>query len=247
MKFTPEYFLARCKSPDSPQDILQAAFDAFPEDAIAVSFSGSEDVVLVDMAVQLRSDVRVFCLDTGRLHPETYQFIDMVRRRYRLNLEILLPDPIALGSLVREKGLFSFYEDGHHECCALRKVEPLRRYLEESELDAWVTGQRQDQSIQREVLPIVQRDEQFSSEERQILKFNPLAQWSSAQVWEYIWAHELPQNALHSKGYVSIGCEPCTRSILPHQHEREGRWWWEDDEVKECGLHETRPPDTTTH
>ncbi|BDM83381.1 phosphoadenylyl-sulfate reductase [Acaryochloris marina] len=218
-----------------PQKILKFALKKF--DNIAIAFSGAEDVILIDMAVKIRPDVNVFCLDTGRLHPETYGFIDQVRNHYNLNIELLFPDPEQVEGLVREKGLFSFYKDGHKECCSIRKVRPLRRKL--STLDAWVTGQRQDQSQTRSNLPVIQHDGAFSTEMHTLVKFNPLSNWTSDQVWQYIRAYEVPFNPLHSQGFVSIGCAPCTRSILPHQHERQGRWWWENPDDKECGLHAT--------
>jgi len=193
-------------------------------------------VVLVDMAAKLGGKFRVFSLDTGRLHPETYQFLDKAREHYGITVEAYFPKPEAVEKLVREKGLFSFYRDGHKECCDIRKVEPLRRAL--STLHAWVTGQRRDQSPgTRAQVPVVQIDPTFGSNGNQLVKFNPLANWSSQQVWAYIRENEVPYNALHERGFVSIGCEPCTRAILPGQHEREGRWWWEDATKKECGLH----------
>ena len=129
-----------------------------------------------------------------------------------------------------------FYKDGHKECCGVRKVVPLRRKL--STLDAWITGQRKDQSPGTRVsVPVVENDGAFSTEKNKLVKFNPLSNWSSTQVWEYIRSNDVPFNSLHDKGFISIGCEPCTRPVLPNQHEREGRWWWEDATQKECGLH----------
>jgi phosphoadenosine phosphosulfate reductase len=217
----------------NPRVILKAALSRF--DNIAVSFSGAEDVVLVDLASQIRPGIQVFTLDTGRLHPETYRLIETVRERYPIRLEVLVPDASALQRLVSEKGLFSFYKDGHTECCGIRKVEPLRRKL--ATLDAWITGQRRDQNPTRAELDEVEMDTAFSTPEHPLVKFNPLANWSSSQVWDHIEAYDVPFNELHRKGFVSIGCEPCTRAILPNQHEREGRWWWEDAAKKECGLH----------
>lgn len=217
----------------NPRAILKAALAHFEH--IAVSFSGAEDVALVDMASKLQPGVRVFCLDTGRLHPETYRFIERVREHYPIRLEILTPDSLALGRMVSEKGLFSFYRECHGECCGIRKVEPLRRQL--ASLQAWVTGQRRDQNPTRQDLAEVELDAAFSSADQPLYKFNPLCNWTSAQVWDYIEAYEVPYNELHLQGYVSIGCEPCTRPVRPHQHEREGRWWWEDAAKKECGLH----------
>ena len=203
---------------------------------IAISFSGAEDVVLIDMAVRLQTPLQVFTLDTGRLHTETYRFIERVRETYSIELDILSPDATELEPLVREKGLFSFYRDGHKECCGVRKVAPLRRKL--ATLDAWITGQRHDQSPgTRTALPVVQEDTIFSTNENPLVKFNPLANWSSTQVWDYIRSNDVPYNDLHSKGFISIGCEPCTQAALPNQHEREGRWWWEESTMKECGLH----------
>ncbi|MCF6204197.1 MAG: phosphoadenylyl-sulfate reductase [Methylococcaceae bacterium] len=217
-----------------PRSILKAALENF--DNIAISFSGAEDVVVIDMALNIRKDIKVFSLDTGRLHPETYQFIEKVRKHYKIEIEILSPERELLEPFVKEKGLFSFYEEGHQQCCGIRKVEPLRRKL--LQLDAWITGQRKDQSLDtRQDVPEVQIDTAFSSDEKQLIKFNPLLNWSSAQVWDHIEAYQVPYNELHQKGFISIGCEPCTRSALPNQHERAGRWWWEEATKKECGLH----------
>lgn len=217
----------------NPRTVLKAALARFEN--IAISFSGAEDVVLIDMASQLKPGIRVFTLDTGRLHPETYRFIEQVRERYPIQLDILSPDHRELEALVRAKGLFSFYRDGHQECCGIRKVSPLRRHL--AQLDAWITGQRRDQSPSREAVAEVELDGAFATPEHPLVKFNPLANWSSAQVWDHIEAYDVPHNALHRQGFVSIGCEPCTRPVLPNQHERQGRWWWEDAAKKECGLH----------
>jgi len=217
-----------------PQDVLAYALKEFSN--IAISFSGAEDVVLIDMAVRINPNVSIFTLDTGRLHPETYQFIEQVRKHYGVTIDVLFPDAVQVKKLVSEKGLFSFYEDGHKECCSIRKVEPLKKKL--LTLDAWITGQRRDQNPNtRMSVPLFQKDHQFSSKENDLVKFNPLASWSSADVWEYIRLEDVPYNALHDSGFISVGCEPCTKSIGPNQHEREGRWWWEQTEKKECGLH----------
>ena len=227
--------LAAAYAARHPREILALAVQEYAP-RLAVSFSGAEDVVLVDWAVKLVGKVRVFTLDTGRLHPETYQFIDKVREHYHILIEVFFPQADAVERLVREKGLFSFYRDGHKECCGIRKVEPLHRAL--ATLDAWVTGQRRDQSPgTRAQVPVVQLDPTFSLSDHQLVKFNPLANWTSAQVWTYIRENHVPYNPLHERGFVSIGCEPCTRPILPGQHERAGRWWWEEDTKKECGLH----------
>ncbi|MEC7120572.1 MAG: phosphoadenylyl-sulfate reductase [Pseudomonadota bacterium] len=220
-------------SADQPSAILKHAFSQGHD--VAISFSGAEDVVLIDMAASLRLPFRVFSLDTGRLHPETYQFFEAVRKHYQLNIEFCFPDAQAVQALVTEKGMFSFYTDDHKECCGIRKVQPLRQKL--ATLDGWVTGQRKDQSPTRTDVPLVQTDVGFSGEGKQLVKYNPLANWSSAEVWSYIRMMEVPYNALHERGFISIGCEPCTKPVLPNQHEREGRWWWEEATHKECGLH----------
>jgi len=217
-----------------PQTILRWALQRY--DNIALSFSGAEDGILIDMACNIQADIRVFSLDTGRLHPQTWDYLERMRNRYPITLELLTPQVEAVEQLVRSKGLFSFREEGHAECCNVRKVEPLRCRL--ATLDAWITGQRRDQSPQtRAAVPLAQYDEHFSSPGHKLVKINPLANWSSQQVWEYVREHQVPYNALHEQGFVSIGCAPCTRPVLPNQHEREGRWWWEDADNKECGLH----------
>lgn len=232
-KFNPEK-LAQEYSRQSPVSILKFALGSF--DDIAISFSGAEDVILIDMATKIKADINVFSLDTGRLHAETYRFIDRVREHYHIKINILFPDAEPLEELVRNKGLYSFYRDGHQECCDIRKLIPLRKKL--STLSAWITGQRKDQSPDTRLgVPVIEHDTAFSTAEHEIIKFNPLANWSSAEVWEYIKINNVPYNPLHEQGYTSIGCEPCTRPILPAQHEREGRWWWEDATKKECGLH----------
>lgn len=218
----------------SPHKIIRTALEQF--DNIAISFSGAEDVVLIDIAHRIRPDIQVFSLDTGRLHPETYQFIEKVRKHYGINIELVYPEAEAVQTLVREKGLFSFYEGTHKECCGIRKIAPLKKKL--LQVDAWITGQRKDQSPgTRAEIPVIQDDQGFAREGATLTKFNPLANWTSSQVWDYIRAYEAPYNALHDKGFISIGCEPCTRPVGPGQHEREGRWWWEEATKKECGLH----------
>jgi phosphoadenosine phosphosulfate reductase len=217
----------------TPQEIIQYALSSHEQ--VALSFSGAEDVVLIDMACNLGQEIHVFSLDTGRLHPETYRCIDKVREFYGIEIDLLLPDSVEVNRLVKEKGLFSFYQDGHNECCSIRKIDQLRRHL--ANLDAWITGQRQDQGITRVDLPVFQRDSAFSTDERELTKYNPLANWNSDQVWKYIRDNDVPYNELHDRGFPSIGCEPCTRAVGPHQHEREGRWWWEESSNKECGLH----------
>eukprot|EP00887_Chlorella_sp_A99_P007423 scaffold2.g7423.t1 len=198
----------------SPLEIIDHALAAFGSD-VAIAFSGAEDVALIEYAHLTGRPFRV--LDTGRLNPETYRLFDTVR----------------------EKGLFSFYEDGHGECCRVRKVRPLRRQL--AGLRAWITGQRKDQSPgTRQAVPVVQADPVFEGVEGgpgSLIKYNPLSNVTSQEVWNFLRVMAVPINELHACGYTSIGCEPCTRPVLPNQHEREGRWWWEDATAKECGLH----------
>ena len=217
-----------------PKQIIKFALEKF--DNIAISFSGAEDVVLIDLALKANKNIQVFSLDTGRLHPETYNFIETVRKHYGIDIELLSPNSDQLESFVKEKGLFSFFEDGHTECCGIRKIAPLKRKLATTQ--AWITGQRKDQSPgTRQSIPVFQQDTGFKGVDDQLFKFNPLANWSSEDVWNYIKMFDVPFNPLHQNGFVSIGCQPCTRPVLPNQHEREGRWWWENEGGKECGLH----------
>jgi phosphoadenosine phosphosulfate reductase len=225
-----------------PEDILRWGLERYGAE-LGIAFSGAEDVVLIHMASTLGLPFSVFTLETGRLHPETMRFIDTVRRRYSIDIALLSPDRAALEPFVRTKGLFSFYDDGHEECCGIRKIEPLRRHL--STLRAWASGQRRDQSpATRAGIAVIERDRTFSGSSGSLVKLNPLAGWTSSQTWDFIREHGVPFNPLHERGFVSIGCEPCTRAVLPGEHERAGRWWWEDTTKRECGLHigNTKPP-----
>ncbi len=225
--------LLRAVEGASPSRVVELALERFGRD-IAISFSGAEDVLLIEYAHQSGKPYRVFSLDTGRLHPETYRFFAKVEEHYGIRIEYCFPDAAEVEALVRKKGLFSFYQDGHGECCGIRKVAPLQRYL--AGVAAWITGQRRDQSPgTRAGVALVEQDGPR-------VKLNPLALTTSEEVWAAIRAFEVPYNALHTRGFVSIGCEPCTRAIVPGEHERAGRWWWEDATKKECGLH-VRPAD----
>ncbi|AEE84539.1 PRH26 protein [Arabidopsis thaliana] len=222
----------------SPLEIMDKALEKFGND-IAIAFSGAEDVALIEYAHLTGRPYRVFSLDTGRLNPETYRLFDTVEKHYGIRIEYMFPDAVEVQALVRNKGLFSFYEDGHQECCRIRKVRPLRRALKG--LRAWITGQRKDQSPgTRSEIPVVQVDPVFEGLDGgvgSLVKWNPVANVEGNDVWNFLRTMDVPVNTLHAAGYVSIGCEPCTRAVLPGQHEREGRWWWEDAKAKECGLH----------
>jgi phosphoadenosine phosphosulfate reductase len=192
-----------------------------------------EDIVLIAMMAEIRPDARVFALDTGRLHEETYEAAEAVCRKLGVRIEWHFPDRAAVEGLERSKGLYSFREslEKRHECCRIRKVEPLTRAL--SGLRAWVTGQRREHAVTRRNLPVVEIDEG----QGKILKLNPLAGWTEEEVREYVRKRRLPVNRLHVMGYPSIGCSPCTRPVAPGEDPRAGRWWWERPEHKECGLH----------
>ncbi|GAB4364668.1 MAG: phosphoadenylyl-sulfate reductase [Deltaproteobacteria bacterium] len=216
-----------------PNAVLAWALARYhPEIALASSFS-MEDIVLIAMMTQVRPDVRIFALDTGRLNEETYEAAEAVRTKFGIRIEWHFPDREAVESLEREKGLHSFREslDNRQECCRIRKVEPLSRAL--SGLRAWVTGQRREQSVTRGGLSVIEADPAHGG----ILKLNPLADWTGAQVEAYVRERNLPYNRLHDAGYPSIGCAPCTRAVAPGEDPRAGRWWWERPEHKECGLH----------
>ncbi len=218
----------------APQHIVRWALERFGA-GLKLAFSGAEDVALVHMAVETGLPFRCFCLDTGRLHPETHRFIETVRKHYGVTIELLSPTPGPVEALVRQKGLFSFYDDGHKECCGVRKLEPLRRGL--ADATCWMTGQRRDQSPTRSEVSALEVDASFQGAGPVLFKVNPLANWTLKQVWGYLRAEGVPTNELHERGYVSIGCEPCTRPPHPGEHERAGRWWWEAETQRECGLH----------
>lgn len=219
-----------------PAAILADAQQNFGNDLV-LAFSGAEDVVLIDLASRNGLPYRVFCLDTGRLHPETYEYLDRVRDHYGIAIEVFTPDPNLLQPFVAEKGLNSFYKDGHSECCGIRKVEPLGRAL--TGRRAWATGLRRDQSpATRAGLSHVEADTaHMNAAGEPLVKFNPLLDWSSSRVWDHIRFNNVPYNSLHDAGYISIGCAPCTRASRPGEHERAARWWWENDTKRECGLH----------
>lgn len=199
---------------------------------LACSFS-VEDVAVIDLAHAAGVEIGIFALDTGRLNEETYQTAEAVRERYGVAIDWYFPQRETVECLERGKGLFSFFEslENRHECCRIRKVEPLGRAL--AGLSGWITGLRREQSVTRADIPAIEVDAAHGG----ILKINPLVAWTDAQVWDYAERQRLPINRLHRQGYPSIGCAPCTRAIQAGEHPRAGRWWWEDPENKECGLH----------
>ncbi len=213
--------------------LLQWALKQFPSKMAVASSFGAEDVVLIDIMVKLDPAIKIFTLDTGRLNEETYEVMDKVRRKYGISIESYFPQAQAVEKLEREKGFYSFREsiENRKECCAIRKVEPLNRALRG--LDAWVTGLRRAQAVTRTTLQKVELDEAHNG----IYKINPLADWSQEDIQNYIKKNAVPYNRLHDEGYPSIGCAPCTRAIKEEEDIRAGRWWWENLEHKECGLH----------
>ncbi len=221
-------------APDATsEEILRVGIEAANGPvSLACSFS-LEDVAIIDIAHKAGLNLGVFALDTGRLNEETYEVADALVERYRLKIDWYFPRHDAVEALERAEGLFSFREslDKRHACCGIRKVEPLSRALKG--LKGWVTGMRREQSVTRSDLKAIERDDLNGG----ILKINPLIDWSEAQLTSYTEEHHLPKNRLYSRGYRSIGCAPCTRAVQPGEDARAGRWWWENPENKECGLH----------
>jgi phosphoadenosine phosphosulfate reductase len=203
--------------------------------AFSTSF-GAEDMVVLDLIRRHGFEIDIFTLDTGRLPDETYALMQQVEQRYGRCYQTFYPDAAAVQALVRDRGINGFYAsiDNRKACCEVRKVEPLRRAL--AGRAAWVTGLRAQQAVSRAQLPARSRDAAFGIE-----KFNPLHDWTETQVWEYVRSRDVPYNALHDRHYPSIGCAPCTRAITQGEDVRAGRWWWENPETKECGLHVHRP------
>jgi phosphoadenosine phosphosulfate reductase len=200
--------------------------------AVFASSLAAEDMVLTDLILRAKLPITIFSLETGRLHQETLDMLDRITATYGVEVKLFKPEPAAVDAYVQQNGLNAFYDsvDMRKECCRIRKVEPLKRALAGNK--AWITGQRRAQSTTRAELAIQENDEAHG-----LVKFNPLADWSEEDVWNYIRSNKVPYNPLHDKGYPSIGCEPCTRAIQPGEDVRAGRWWWENPESKECGLH----------
>jgi phosphoadenosine phosphosulfate reductase len=216
------------------QELLTDVFNEFGDKVAIASSFGAEDMVLIDMASRLTPKPKVFTLDTGRLPQETYDLIERVRKKYNLQVDVYFPDREQVEEMVRKYGPNLFYRSVELRklCCQVRKVEPLKRAL--SNLSAWVCGLRKEQSVTRSGVEKVEIDEANGG----IVKLNPLADWSTEDVWDYIKRNKVPYNALHDRGYPSIGCLPCTRAVKLGEDIRAGRWWWEKPGQKECGLHE---------
>ena len=212
---------------------LQRVADEFSP-AVFASSLAAEDQVLTDMILRnkLQDKLSIFTLETGRLHAETLAVLDRIKETYDYDVTPYRPQPEAVEAYVKQNGLNAFYEsvDMRKECCRIRKVEPLNRALKGNR--SWITGQRRAQSTTRAALDVQEQDEAHD-----MIKFNPLVDWSEEDVWHYIRSNNVPYNALHDRGFPSIGCEPCTRAIQPGEDVRAGRWWWENPESKECGLH----------
>jgi phosphoadenosine phosphosulfate reductase len=192
----------------------------------------AEDMVLTHALAEARLPIGVFVLDTGRLHAETLRLIDEIRERYALDVQVYTPQAAAVANYVQFHGRDGFYRslELRQRCCEIRKVEPLARALAGAR--GWITGQRREQAASRAALAEHEYDSLHGME-----KFNPLAAWSEDEVWQYLRAHHVPYNRLYDEGYRSIGCAPCTRPVLPGEDARAGRWWWEQPDTKECGLH----------
>ncbi|MDO4164876.1 MAG: phosphoadenylyl-sulfate reductase [Bacteroides sp.] len=217
---------------ESPEKLLVYLLGRFGDRIALASSMGLEDQVLTDMIVKIDRRARIFTIDTGRLFPETYQLIDKTNMKYGIKMEVYFPDHTAVEQYVAENGINAFYEsiEKRKACCRARKIEPLLRAL--STLDVWICGLRNQQSVTRTGVKVVEWDEA-----NQLIKVNPLVHWSEEDVWQYIRANNVPYNVLHKKGFPSIGCQPCTRAIAEGEDIRAGRWWWEDPNHKECGLH----------
>jgi len=200
--------------------------------AVFASSLAAEDMVLTDLILRNQLNIGIFSLETGRLHAETLGMLDVVKNTYGTAITLFKPEAAAVDAYVQQHGLNAFYDsvEMRKECCRIRKVEPLNRALAGNK--AWVTGQRRAQAATRTELAVQEDDIAHGMQ-----KFNPLADWSEEDVWHYIRSNQVPYNPLHDKGYPSIGCEPCTRAIQPGEDVRAGRWWWENPESKECGLH----------
>lgn len=216
----------------STLEMLQFVLHKHGTKAVFSSSLGAEDQVITHLMMQIDTTARIFTLDTGRLFQETYELIEKTEARYGMRLEVLFPDREAVEEMVRTRGINLFYQsiENRKLCCEIRKILPLRRGLQGNQV--WITGLRREQSPTRNDIKYAEWEPEF-----QIIKVNPLLDWTEEQVWQFIGEHNIPFNPLHKKGFPSIGCQPCTRAVLPGENIRAGRWWWENPETKECGLH----------
>lgn len=206
--------------------------DLFPGEVVFSTSLGYEDQVISDLILKNNINIGIFTLDTGRLFAETYMTLQKTNNRYDTKIKVYYPQTDAVENMVSTKGPLSFYEsiENRKECCFIRKVEPLNRALKGAKI--WVTGIRAEQSGNRHDMPRLEWDEAH-----QLFKFHPILHWSFEEVKHYVKSNGIPYNPLHDKGFVSIGCAPCTRAIQEGEDFRAGRWWWEDESKKECGLH----------
>ncbi|MCJ8327943.1 MAG: phosphoadenylyl-sulfate reductase [Campylobacterales bacterium] len=216
----------------SPEDVLEYFLKEYRDLAALSSSFGAEDQVLTHMMLEIDKNAHIFTLDTGRLHPETYSVMDTTNLKYGTKVKVFFPKTEDVQNLYLTQGINGFYEsiENRKTCCFIRKIEPLKRALKP--LKVWITGLRADQSITRESLNIIEFDEA-----NDVIKVNPLLLWNEKKVWDYIKENKVPYNKLHDQGYPSIGCAPCTRPVKAGEDIRSGRWWWENPEHKECGLH----------
>lgn len=214
------------------EEIIAFFLNDFEGETAISSSMGAEDQVLTHMAIHVRSEVKVFTLDTGRLFPETYDLIQKTNDYYGIQIQVYFPDYREVEEMVDEKGINLFYQSEANRklCCDVRKLRPLARALKG--LDAWICGLRTEQSVTRILTQHVEWDEKNG-----LIKVNPVSEWLEKDVWDYIHKHHIPYNPLHDQGFSSIGCQPCTRAVKPGEDMRAGRWWWETPEKKECGLH----------
>lgn len=217
--------------------VLAEAFEAHGKNLLQSSSLGAEDMVITALIAELGLPLTVATLDTGRLHEETLALLPQIESRYGIKVEVFSPTDEQVVRFVRERGENAMYESLalRKECCAIRKLEPLSRML--AGRSAWITGLRREQSANRAEVPFSEPDGQGRS------KYNPLAEWSWADVWHFIQTHQVPYNALHDQFMPSIGCAPCTRAIAVGEDFRAGRWWWEGENAKECGLHQAKSND----
>ena len=213
-------------------EALQTLAALFPGQVVFSTSLGYEDQVITDLIARHQIPIRIFTLDTGRMFAETYSVWNKTRARYGIEIETYFPCAEATEALMSQKGPYSFYDsvENRKECCGIRKVEPLRRALAGQKI--WITGIRAEQSQNRHEMSQLERDDAH-----QLIKFHPILHWSFEQVKQHVNDHNIPYNPLHDRGFVSIGCQPCTRAIQPGEDFRAGRWWWEGDDKKECGLH----------